>query len=182
MKILSCLFFIPFLSVSMCGGEGDDCEGGKNYNFETDNLITVQSASHTFQVGDTLWINSVVNKNQVDVTGNAITIFDITDKLQFAPTYERVSAYGQYLQIQLGQEYLVPDKGALIYGTFILDKEGDNFVNRTGIKLLEAGNFRITANGLDSYKEDSKCSDPHVGIFTHISNADVEGSYLFSVE
>lgn len=175
--------FIPFLNVGMCGGTDDDCEGARVNYIENNNLVTVQANSNHFEIGDTLWINTIVNKNQFDITSNStVNLFDIDKELSLEISYERASAYDQYFQINLNEEAIVSNKGQVIVNSFILVKEGDNFVNRSGIKLLETGNFRITDYDINSYNIESRCSDPRSNIGTRISNANNGEFYEFSVE
>jgi len=183
MKILTYLMFIPFLSVGLCGGDDDECEGGRVNYIQNNSLVTVQANSNHFGVGDTLWINTIVNKNQFDITSNSeVNLFDIDKELSLGISYERASAYEQYFQINLNEDAVVSDKGQVIINNFILVQEGNNFVNRSGIKLLEAGNFRITDYDINSYKIDGRCSDPRSNIGTTISNANNGEFYEFSVE
>ena len=84
--------------------------------------------------------------------------------------------------LAFNDEAVVSDKGQVILNGFILVQEGDNFVNRTGIKLLEAGNFRITDYDINSYNLEGKCNDPRSSIGTTISNANNGEYYEFNVE
>lgn len=182
MKKLKFLLFIPFLCAMQCDGE-DPCGNPPPSNYVVNNtIISVENNATTFHVGDTIWINSVLNRNQSDVnTSHNLDLFDFDAKLSFNVNLLKTSSYNQDFSIVLNANHVVSDKGEVIANSFIMVQEGDNFVNRTGIKLLETGTFKINCFQIYSYRDNYDCTT-RTDIGTTIMNADNENYYNFIVE
>lgn len=182
MKKLKFLLFIPFLCAMQCEPEGP-CGGDPHINYVINNtIISVENNATVFHIGDTIWINSVVNKNQSDANSSQnVDLFDFDDKLSFNVNLLKTSSYNQDFPISLNESHIVSDKGVVFANTFIMVKEGDNFVNRTGIKLLETGHFKINCYEIYSYRDTYDCTT-RTDIGTSIMNADNENYYNFIVE
>lgn len=182
MKKLKFLFFIPLLCAMQCE-PNDPCGNRPPDNYViNDNLIAIENNSGIFQVGDTLWMNTVINKNQIDINSSKnLNLFNFDDKLYFEINLYKMSSYNQNLLIYLNQDHVVADKGEVQFNSFILVKEGDNYVNRVGIKLLESGSFKIQNSYINSYRQTYDCSI-HTNIASKIINADTDNFYTIVVE
>lgn len=181
MKKLKFLFFIPLLCAMQCE-PNDPCVNTPPNNYVINNsIISIENNAVTYQVGDTIWINSVVNKNQIDVNSKNVDLYTYDDKLNFEINLYKTSSYNQDLPIYLNQDHIVVDKGEAFYSSLILVKENDNYVNRTGIKLLETGNFKIRNSYINSYRQNYDCTI-RTEIESKIINADNDNNYNFTVE
>ncbi|RTY95078.1 hypothetical protein [Flavobacterium sp. GT3R68] len=182
MKKLKFLLFIPLLCAMQCEPEGP-CGDNPTSNYVLhNNLISIETNGTTYHVGDTIWINAVVNKNQSDANSSQnINLFNFDNKLNFNVNLLKTSSYNQNFPISLNENHVVSDKGEVMANSFIMVKEGDNFVNRTGIKLLETGTFKINCAEISSYRDYYDCTT-RTYIGTTISNADSENYYNFIVE
>ena len=108
-------------------------------------------------------------------------MFNFDDNLSFEITLLKTSNYSQDFSIALNENHVVVNKGQVVSNSFILVKEGDNFVNKTGIKLLETGNFKIGNSEISSARENFGCNIiTHIG--TKIINSDAENYYNIIVE
>lgn len=181
MKKLKFLFFIPLLCAMQCEPEDPCGNAPPSISIINNSIISVENNTVTYQVGDTIWINSVVNKDQIDVNSKNVDLYTYDDKLNFEINLYKTSIYNQDLPIYLNQDYVVVDKGEMFYNSFIFVQEGDNYVNRTGIKLLETGNFRIRNSYINSHRLNYDCT-VRAYIETKIINADNDNNYNFTVE
>lgn len=190
--------FIVSLCVACCGGEIDDVYGNQiNHNISNDNLIRVEDNASSFNLGETIFINSSIQNEQVDSSEQLFYISDyLNEEVPFY--YElalyRINVYGNLEKVILNNDSVTSVDGE----TFLsyngsdfwlqvgLTQRDDAFVNRFGITVLETGTYYLASN---YYLNNSGTITMYtnningfVQVFTTIVNANEDGMYEFTVE
>jgi len=179
MKKFTFLLFLPLFCATTCDDDPCDDDG---YSFINQDLIKVEENQTSYSVGDTLWLDSVVSRNQ-NLPYNPQLQYDLFSKnesLSYYLNMVKSSNLGDDYQVNIDTENLISIKGNAEGNYFILVREDNNYVNKTGIKLTESGNFKINVNTISSYGN-SACNSS-AQIQTRILNSDEDGNYNFNVE
>jgi len=179
MKKLTFLLFIPLLCAMTC--DDDPCDDNVNYIINYD-LVKVENNQKNYSIGDTLWLDAVVSRNQIlqNSSQSSHDLFIKNETLSYNLNMFKSSNLGTDYQVYIDSDNLISIKGNAINNYFTLVKEDDTFVNKTGIKLTESGSFRINVNDISSYGSGG-C---HLAtqIQTRILNSDAEDYYNFNVQ
>jgi len=181
MKKISLLFsFIPFLFAFQCE---DDVACGNFVEFENTNLITIENPQAIYQLGDTLWLASSVNRLQTNTNSNTvIDLFQLDESLSYYIELKKASAFNGFNYINLNENSIVIDTGGAFYNTFILLKEADHFVSRAGIKLLESGSYTVNIYNVASYNPERQgCNFTVISMLTNFAGLE-NNSFIFEVE
>lgn len=178
MKKLTFLLFIPIFCATTC--DDDPCDDN-GYSFINQDLIKIEGNQISYNVGDTLWLDAVVSRNQIlQYNQSNYDLFSKNETLSYMLNMFKNSSLGNDYQVYINTENLISIKGKAENNYFTLTKEGDTFVNYTGIKLIESGNFRISVDDIYSYGS-SGCNSS-VQIQTKILNSDEDNYYNFNVQ
>jgi len=178
MKKLTFLLFIPLFCATTC--DDDPCENNVKYITNHD-LIKVEENETIYNIGDTLWLNTTVSRIQMLQNGQSTyDLFNENQTFAYYLSMFKNSNLGNDYQVYLSSENLISIKGNAESNYFTLVKENDNFVNRTGIKLVESGSFNINVSDISSYG--SGGCNFSTQIQTKILNSDEYGNYNFNVQ
>ena len=187
------LLTLLFLSLLMsCNTNDDDF-----YNTQTTsipNLVTVEISSTGYNVGDYIYINSIINRIQTEAnqstpldirksTGNASSLsFNyVLERKIDATTWETVDATSSNLNLTKGQflngDYYTADA--------LFNSLSDAYEFRAGIKLNTAGDYRITfinSSGANQVELRSNSSESNIVLNINSTTNTANGSsYNFTV-
>ncbi|WP_296150978.1 hypothetical protein [uncultured Flavobacterium sp.] len=176
MKKLIFLLFIPVFCATTC--DDDPCDDN-GYSFVNYDLVKVKENQTSYAVGDTLWLDAVVSRNQIlQYNQSNYDLFSKNETLSYFLNMFKNPSSGNG-QVFLNTENLISIKGKAENNHFTLTKEGNTFANKTGIKLTESGNFKISVDDISSYGS-SGCNSS-VQIQTKILNSDEDNNFNFNV-
>ena len=179
-KIILLLSIIPFLIAFQCD---DDSKCGNFVEFENPDLITIDNPQEIYQLGDTLWLSSRVDRFQTNTNSNTvIDLYELDERLSYYIELKKASAFNGFNYINLNENSTVIDAGGAFYTTFILLKETDQFVSRTGIKLLESGSYTLNIYNVSSYNHERQgCNFTVISMLTNFAGLE-SNSFTFEVE
>ncbi|CAM3706377.1 hypothetical protein FLGE108171_11450 [Flavobacterium gelidilacus] len=180
-KALLLFLIIPFMAFQCEPGE--PCEPAIKQKSKP-NLITVENLQTNYIVGDIIWLNSSLEKNQLFENPNE-TIDLLSYPLDYALGFQfyKSSLYSTdtYLCIdESSSEVTIGSNNNC--NTFVYEKDGDFLKSRVGIKLLETGNFKIILSSISTFRETGlNCGDNALDIYTTFSNNN-QNSITFIVQ
>ncbi len=171
-KGLIVFLIVPVLMATQCE---DDIECTSETLIKTkQNLLTIENSQTTYQVGDVLWIKSDLDRNiNFDTPNETIDLFDYSE-LIFKFNFDRISIYNSEMYLCVNEDTIEIVKGELLNcNQFSYERSDTNFQSNIGIKLLEAGEYRMKISEISS-NEHSDCSKDGIVILTSFSNNDNE--------
>jgi len=195
MKAISIIYLMSIsLCASLCCPEEDDYFP-VTITIENDFLIAIQNDQTEYALGDFIFIETIVDNQQQDTSDNPITLSDYDyaeidqSRLEFGMSLYKLTGFDTLVKIPLLEEHL-----NIIEGTTELSQDnigfygvynGVNYVNKTGIKLLEAGTYFIGA----SYSNNTNVvtlwggdyNTSWISIKSKIVNANEDGFFEFTV-
>lgn len=164
------LLVAPFLMATQC--EPEPCTPKVSQKFK-ENLITIENLQNTYNIGDIIWLNSYLDRNQT-FTDPTETIDLLTYPMDFGfgLQFYKSSVYNPEIYLCLDENTTEITNGSLINcNLFVYEKVGNNLKSRVGIKLLETGNYKISIYNIASFRESGlNCNDKAIDINTTFSN------------
>ena len=196
MKFLST---IALITISLCAGlccppeEDGDYE---SFEVQKDHLITIENDQNVYQLDDTIYINTLVNNNQVSVDEKNIFVTDFTDLdndpyINYNIVLYKETNFGTLAKIEVTNDNIIVTEGLVqnVYDEIIEVKSsynGTNFKSRFGIKLLETGTYYLASPNFDYtqaiYIQASFSYDKYLTIISKIKDSDEKGAFKFIVE
>ncbi|WP_298496592.1 hypothetical protein [uncultured Algibacter sp.] len=198
MKIISTFVLI---TVSLCAGLC--CPPEEDYNYESiqiqnDHLINIENDQNTFQLNDTIYINTVINNIQKTIDGIDINLTDylITEEapsLFYNMTLYKETNFGTPVKITVTNDNLIVINGSVenTYDSLIEVKNNYNdndidFKSKFGIKLLEKGSYYLASPNTDYINQieiyGNTIDNYQLLITSKIRNSDENSIYRFTVE
>jgi hypothetical protein len=179
-KVILLLSIVPFLISFQCE---DDSFCGNLVEFERQDLITIENQQPSYDLGDTLWLISTVNRLQTNSNSNTtIDLFQSDEKLAYYIDLKKTSLFNDFFYINLNNNSTTLEKGEFSFNNVILIKEGEEFKSKIGIKLLEPGSYTLTIYNIASYNPSrNNCNFTSYSMVTDF--VDFEGNmFTFDVE
>lgn len=169
-NLLRIFLLLPFLLAFQC--EDDDPCSLKFTSKVKPNLISVENLQSTYNVGDTLWLSSEIERIQ-QFDNETIDILNFPEKIGFGIQFKKETSYSnEPIFICLDNNTVTFTQGYLFLNydcnRFIYDVNNSNLNCRVGIKLLEAGNFTIELNSIMNFRTNgNNCNDEVLEIKTN---------------
>ncbi|HRZ31038.1 MAG TPA: hypothetical protein P5335_05965 [Flavobacterium sp.] len=152
-KIVFLFALIPFLFAFQCDPEPGPC--GEFIEFEKSDLITIENQQTTYQVGDLIWLSSIVDRFQVNpITEASYDLFSSDQKLAYSLEFSKTSLYNGSIYLNINENTTVIEEGELDWNTIVLTKNDTQFKSKIGIKLLEPGTFTLNIYNIGSFNPD----------------------------
>jgi hypothetical protein len=152
-KIVLLFALITFLFAFQCDPEPGTC--GEYIEFEKRDLITIENQQTTYQVGDLIWLSSIVDRFQVNaITETTYDLFSSDQKLAYYLEFSKTSLYNGSIFININENTTVMEEGELDWNTIILTKNNEQFKSKIGIKLLEPGTYSLLIYNVSSFNRD----------------------------
>lgn len=179
-KIILLLCVVPLLIAMQCD---DDVPCGTLIEFEKNDLIALENQQATYEVGDTLWISSTVNRFQTNPnTNSTLDLFELDEKLAYYIEIKKASAFNEFNYINLNENSTIVEEGESLFNTIILVKEGEGFRSKIGIKLLETGTFTVKVHNVASYSPERQgCNFTVISMVTDFDGIE-NNLFTFDVE
>jgi len=180
-KIILILTLFPFLIAMQC--EDNYCYASIKQKTKP-NLITVENFKAIYNLGDVIWLNSTLEKNQIfDYPNETIDLFSYPLEFEFGIQFYKSSVYNPQTYLCAGKNTTEFTNGYLNEcNLFVYEKTDDKLKSRIGIKLLETGNFTITIHNIATFRNSGlTCEDKGLDINTTFSNNN-EQSINFTVQ
>lgn len=198
MKITS---IITLITISLCAGlccpEEEENYNSNNHYLENYNLVKIQDNVTSLNLGQTLYINTLIENQQIDSQENTFLISDF-DSTQYPLSYElslyRLNSYGNLDQVNLNENSIEILNGQtnitensnnsnIIVFPYL---QGNQYVNSFGLTLLDTGTYFLGRNNFYNNEGTffiySNNENGSVQITTKIVNSNVDGLYEFVVE
>jgi hypothetical protein len=173
-KIIIIVLLFPFLIATQC--EEEPCLPIIKQRNKP-NLITVENLQSTYNVGDILWINSTLERNQAfDNPNETIDLFDYPLDFEFGLQFYKLSVYNPEIYLCLNENTTVITNGSLnTCNLFVYEKIANTLKCRIGIKLLEPGNYKISIFNIATFRNSGlTCDDQGLDIYTTFSNDNLQ--------
>jgi hypothetical protein len=164
------LLVAPFLMATQCDTETCSPKISKKFK---ENLITVENLQNTYNVGDIMWLSSDLDRNQTfENPTETIDLFSYPLDLEYGVQFYKLSVYNPEIYLCLDESTTEFTAGYLNdCNLFVYEKNGDHLKSRFGIKLLEAGNYKIVIYNIASFRDTGlNCDDTAIDINTTFSN------------
>lgn len=139
-------------------------------------LITIENLQSTYNVGDILWLNSTLARNQnFENTTEIIDLFSYELDFAFGVNFYKSSIYNPEIYLCLNNNTTEINIGNLNENLgcnlFVYEKIGSELKCRIGIKLLETGNYKLSIFQISNFRETGlNCEDKGLDIATTFSN------------
>ncbi|MFD1061856.1 hypothetical protein ACFQ1Q_01260 [Winogradskyella litorisediminis] len=199
MKLSSLLFMVTIsLCASLCCPEENDF--GPTIFIENENLIQVENSETTFNLNESIVIETTINNSQTTTSGETILLTDLfyNDSLedaflQFDVSLFKETGFGTLSPISLTQDAVTNDFGQVeVNSQFNLvrafyDETTHSFRSRFSINLRESGTFFLANSrfGFNDFTQVIISGGVYelgfVELRTSIENANAEGAYEFQV-
>lgn len=185
------MLFISFLA-TICAPEEDIA----NFESITNNtIISIEDDATTFNVGETIVIETVIDNIQTTINNETITLTDYTNGAEQAQfdVFLFTETLGDYLTVTLSSDDIVATEGDVtITGSainVISTFDGNQFKSKFSITLNETGTFYLSGSGLASNSAfglitvsiGSSNDFRFVDINTRIVNSDEQAKYTITV-
>ncbi len=179
-KVILLLSIVPFLIAFQCE---DDSFCGNLVEFERKDLITIENQKPSYDLGDTLWLTSTVNRLQSNSNSNTtVDLFQSDEKIAYYIEFKKTSLFNDFFYINLNENSTIVEKGEILFNTIILLKEGEEFKSKIGIKLLETGTYTLTVYNIASYNPNrTDCNFTSFSMITDFVGVE-DNSFTFDVE
>ncbi|MDG1730430.1 MAG: hypothetical protein P8K68_01245 [Algibacter sp.] len=196
MKIFNTLILI---TISLCAGLC--CPPEEEYDYQSieiknNNLVQIENDKTTFQLNDTIYVNTIIDNNQITVDNKNIILSDFlnldTDPyLYFNLTLYKKTRFGTLSKIAVTNSNIVVLNGLAknSYDEIIEVKneyDSVNFTSKFGIKLLESGTYYLAPPNFDYseylYINGISRDYDQITIFSKIKKSEDTGAYKFFVE
>lgn len=184
MKKIIILFLIaPILMATQCEDEGCIPSITQKTKFD---LITIENLQTNYNVGDIIWLNSSLSRNQeFNETPENIDLFNYQLDFAFGVQFYKLSVYNPEIYLCLDENTTEITQGSLNENLgcnlFVYERTDNQLKCRVGIKLLETGNYKLSINNISNFRETGlTCNDQAIDIYTTFSNNNLQ-SVNFSV-
>jgi hypothetical protein len=173
-KLLLLFLLLPIFLAFQCE-PGEPCTA-KITQKSKPNLITIENLQATYNVGDIIWLNSTLEKNQnFDNPNETIDLFSYPLEYALGIQFYKSSIYNPEIYLCLNSTTTEIDQGTLNEtlgcNLFVYEKIGDELKCRIGVKLLETGNYKLSIYNISTFRETGlNCGDKGLDIFTTFSN------------
>lgn len=191
MKTFKIALFLFLFTLISCDSNDD---GFYNSEYLTiPNLVTIETQP-SYAVNDYIYVNSVINRLQSQA--NQTTLLDLRKSTGNAPSFN----FTYLLERKVGSDWVlvtvtenntIVQNGHLFTGGFYdayadFDPISDSYLFRAGIKLENAGEYRLSfgynsGNAGVDLRSNSTGNNIFLNINSPTNNLNSEGYYLFTV-
>ncbi|MFD2909342.1 hypothetical protein ACFSX9_11450 [Flavobacterium ardleyense] len=169
-KLFLLLLLIPLLAFK-CEGE-EPCFPTIKQIYKP-NLITVENLQTTYNLGDIIWFNSTLDRNQTfENPTETIDLFSYPLEYSWGVQFYRSSVYNSEIYLCLDSTTTEITNGSINNcNLFEYEKVGDVLKSRVGIKILETGVYKINLYKIATFRNEGlNCDDKGLDISTTLSN------------
>jgi len=167
-NIVLLLFLTPFLLANRCNVDDGSLCDNETLRETQNNLFTIENPQEIYEVGDTLWINSELERNfSLESITRTVDLFDYGE-LSFHFNFDKTSVFDSSTYLCVNDETIEIINGVASArcNGLIYEKTETGFITRFGIKLLEVGNFSLLIKEIQS----QNCITEDISIRTSFNN------------
>lgn len=174
----------PFLLATQCDPEPCNIVVSRK---NKENLITIENLQSTYNIGDIIWLNSTLDRNQdFNNPNQTIDLFSFPLDYAFGVQFYKVSIYNPEIYLCLDEDTTEITQGRLNENNgcnlFVYEKINDQLKCRVGVKLLETGNYKLSVYNISTFKNSGlDCGDKGLDINTTFSNNNLQ-NIIFTVQ
>ncbi|SHH61796.1 hypothetical protein [Winogradskyella jejuensis] len=198
MKALSFSVMVGIsLCASLCCPEEDDYLDQTLF-VQNDTIISVENNQTTYDVGDTIVIETVIENDQLTIDNLNITLSDFTyAEIGESRAFHQLALYKEtafesVVQIPLNESSIEVNSGDVRLNNQLIEVislyDGNTFRSKFSIRLLESGTFYLAGPRL-LFNNSGGETTINVGVYekgfvditSKIINSDEDGKFVFTV-
>ncbi|GGI57449.1 hypothetical protein GCM10011444_17580 [Winogradskyella haliclonae] len=184
------------LCASLCCPEEDSIS--QTLFVENDNLISVDNNQTSFNVGDSVFIETIIEDNQVTIENTNINLSDFTyAEIAESRAFHQLilykeTAFQSVVEIPLNENSINITEGDVRLNNQLIEVisiyDGNSFRSKFSIQLLESGVYYLAGPELLFNNSNGETTvnlgvyeRGYVNITSRIVNSDEQGKYIFTV-
>lgn len=137
------------------------------------NLINIENLQTSYNLGDIIWLNSNLDRNQVfENSTETIDLFNYPLDYAYSIQFNKSSVYNPSIYLCVDENTSEITNGSIKNcNLLVYEKVGDVLKSRVGIKLLETGSYELSVYNISTFRETGlTCGDTALDIHTTFNN------------